>query len=231
MRFVRIRSGRPQFSLEKHSSFRFPFKLNADRRNRFLNSEKHTFSSASILLSRPPLPIHKGAYSLQAPLLFSTEGQIMSKTVLRAGIAIVVVGTILSISLAQVREPIQKTPKSDSGAALRAKSILGSKVHLQGNATAGTVEDIVFDEEGVIDYFIVSDGTKMVTVPWEAAKFNFEKRTAVINITQEQYQQIPTYTTERYPDFYTPAYRTQVYKYYGLTPGQERRFERRLFKK
>ena len=84
---------------------------------------------------------------------------------------------------------------------------------------------------GVIDYFIVSDGSKMVTVPWEAAKFNFEKRTAVINITQEQYRQIPTFTSERYPEFYTPTYRTEVYKLYGLTPGQERRFERRINRK
>jgi len=155
----------------------------------------------------------------------------MSRTALRSGIAVVVLATAFGISVAQVRDPNQKTPKSSSGAAFRAKSILGSTVQLQGNMKAGTVEDIVIDEEGVIDYFIVSDGGKLVTVPWEAAKFNFEQRTAVINITQEQYRQIPTYTAERYPDFYTPTYRTQVYKYYNLTPAQERRFERRIIRK
>lgn len=155
----------------------------------------------------------------------------MLRNTLRTGIAFALLATSMGIVIAQVREPVQKAPKSDSHASLRAKSIIGSKVHLQGNSQAGTIEDIVFDDEGVIDYFIVSDGSKMVTVPWEAAKFNFEKRTAVINITEEQYRQIPTYTTERYPDFYTPTYRTQVYKYYGLTPGQERRFERRINRK
>lgn len=99
-----------------------------------------------------------------------------------------------------------------------------------GNANIGTIEDIVFDDEGVIDYFIVSDGGKPVTVPWEAAKFNFEQKTAVINITQEQYKQIPTYTPQQYPDFYTPTYQTEIYRFYNLKPGEVRRFDRRIRK-
>ena len=98
---------------------------------------------------------------------------------------------------------------------------------LQGGNNAGTVHDIVFNDEGVVDYLVVSEGGKMVTVPWEAVKLNYEKRTAVINITQDQFRQIPTYTSEQYPNFYTPEYRTQVYRYYGITPGRERRLERR----
>ena len=155
----------------------------------------------------------------------------MLRKALRTGFAVTLLATSLGLVLAQAREPAPKTPRSASGATLRAKSILGSKVQLQGNAQAGTIEDIVFDDEGVIDYFIVSDGTKLVTVPWEAAKFNFEKRTAVINITQEQYRQIPTYTAERYPEFYAPTYRTEIYKHYNLTPAHERRFERRINRK
>lgn len=149
----------------------------------------------------------------------------------RSSVGVVLLTASIGVVTSQERDPVQKTPKSAVESSLRAKSILGAKVHLQGDASAGTIEDIVFDEEGVIDYFIVSDGSKLVTVPWEAAKFNFQKRTAVINITQEQYRQIPTYTTERYPDFYTPTYRTQVYKAYNLTPAQERRFERRIRRK
>ena len=152
----------------------------------------------------------------------------MLRTALRIGIASVLLTTSMGLVVAQVRE-IQKT--KSAGPTMRAKSILGSKVHLEGNVQAGIVEDIVFDDEGVIDYFIVSDGSKLVTVPWEAVKFNFENRTAVINITQERYRQIPTYTVDRYPDFYTPAYRTEVYKHWGLTPGQSRRFRRRVNRK
>lgn len=109
----------------------------------------------------------------------------------------------------------------------RAKSVLGSTVHISGNTSIGTVDDIVFTDDGRIDYLIVNNDNKLVTVPWEAAKFDLEKRTATLTISPDQYKQIPTYTTREYPNYYTPNYRDQVYKFYGLTPGQIRRIERR----
>lgn len=153
----------------------------------------------------------------------------MLRNALRPGFALAIFSlAALSVVYGQQVTQRDKGVKSSPQTALRAKNILGSQVHLQGNASAGTIEDIVFDDEGVIDYFIVSQNGKMVTVPWEAAKFNFAKRTATINITQEQYQKIPTYTTETYPQFYTPQYQNQIYGYYNLTPGQTRRLERRI---
>jgi hypothetical protein len=112
--------------------------------------------------------------------------------------------------------------------AIRARSLLGTKISLQGGTQAGTIEDFVLSDEGVIDYVIVSNNGKLVTVPWDAAKFNWQSRTAVINVTPQVFQQVPTYTVEQYPNFYAPTYRTQIYKSWGLTPGQERRLERRL---
>lgn len=110
----------------------------------------------------------------------------------------------------------------------RIKQLLGTTVSLEGNMPAGTVEDLVFDDNGTVEYLIVSNEGKLVTVPWQAAKFNFEKRTATINITPERFQTIPTYTATQYPAYSTPAYRTQTYQYYGLTPAQTRRINRNL---
>jgi len=152
----------------------------------------------------------------------------MLRKALRPGIALAFIG-LAALSVGYGQEKIGGGGvKSPPQSALRAKNILGSQVQLKGNASAGTIEDIVFDDEGVIDYFIVSQNGKLVTVPWQAAKFNFEKRTAVIDITPEQYQKIPTYTVQSYPQFYTPTYQTEIYGYYNLKPGQARRFERRI---
>jgi len=85
----------------------------------------------------------------------------------------------------------------------------------------------VLSNEGVVDYLVVSQDGKLVTVPWDAATFNWGKRTATIHISPEQYRKIPTYTSTTYPEFYSPTYRTDVYKYYNLRPGQIRRLERR----
>jgi len=114
----------------------------------------------------------------------------------------------------------------------RVKQLLGAAVNIDGDTSVGTVDDIVLDGDGNVDYLIVVNGDgKYVTIPWDAAQFNAEKRLAVVQITPERYQKIPVYTAEEYPGFYTPTYRTQTYKYFGLTPAQERRLIRRAARK
>jgi len=114
------------------------------------------------------------------------------------------------------------------GPTYRARQVIGSEVSLQGDAAAGEVEDIVFDANGQVEYLVVAVAkNKLVTVPWDAVKFNLEKRVAVVHVTEKQFQAVPTYTPQQYPTFFAPAYRTQIYGYYGLTPGQTRRAVRR----
>jgi hypothetical protein len=111
----------------------------------------------------------------------------------------------------------------------RAKEVLGTKLALQNNTALGTVDDIVFDEAGNLDYLVVATGdNRLITVPWEAARLDLAKRTGIVNITPEVYKTIPSYTVTTYPQFFTPAYRTEIYKVYGLTPRQLRRLERTL---
>ena len=146
---------------------------------------------------------------------------------LQTGAAFSLVAAMIGASFLFAEDPQPIKPLAEHQN-FRAKQILGSKVAIQGDTTVGTVDDIVLDEMGNVDYLIVanSDG-KLVTVPWDAAVFNVDKRIATIQITPVQFQQIPTYSVEKYPVFSTPAYRSQVYKYYGVTPGQERRIFRR----
>lgn len=135
---------------------------------------------------------------------------------------------IASCAAMSVAWSADNDPPADGAPHFRAKQILGSKVNLQGDAAVGTVDDIVLDESGNVDYLIVVTGEKrLVTVPWDAARFNVDDRVAVVHITPEQFQQVPTYTPQQYPAFSTPAYRTQIYQAYGLTPGQQRRAMRR----
>lgn len=154
--------------------------------------------------------------------------------------------TLAATGLAQAQQPVQPTPPPPvagaqppaagtqpavvgaAPAAFRAKDVLGSRVLVQ-NTGVGTVEDIVFSAGGDVEYLIVSaaDG-KLTTVPWTAATFDQAQRTAVLNIAPDRYRTIPTYTVQTYPQFFTPAYRTEVYRFYGLTPGELRRVERRI---
>ena len=110
------------------------------------------------------------------------------------------------------------TTTEGSTQAYRVKQVLGTKVSLKDGLSIGTVDDIVFNDQGQVDYLIVANDGKLVTVPWEAAKFNFDKRTATVNISQDRYKTIPTYTVSEYPVFFEPRYRTQVYGWFGLRP-------------
>jgi len=127
---------------------------------------------------------------------------------------------LAAVSVALADKPVR--------APVRGKGILGAKVTIKGGTQVGVVEDVVLTDEGVVDYLIVSRDGKLVTVPWDAAKFDHGKRVATIEVTKEQFEKIPTYTAEKYPAFDTTEYRTEVYKAYGLKPGQARRLERRL---
>jgi len=116
----------------------------------------------------------------------------------------------------------------------RAKQVLGTHVSIEGGLAIGLVEDIVFSDDGAIEFLIVANEGKLVSVPWSAARFNFDQRVATVEINQEQFRQIPTFTASNYPVFGDPQWRTQTYNYFGgynnragyVTPGQERRMER-----
>lgn len=126
-------------------------------------------------------------------------------------------------------EPVKPAPPAANSPTFRAKQVLGTKIMIQNNTAVGTVEDLVFDDAGNLEYMIVSTGdNKLITVPWDAAKWDLEKKTGTINVAEDVYKKIPTYTVTTYPSFYTPTYRTEVYKVYGLTPRDLRRIERRI---
>ncbi len=124
--------------------------------------------------------------------------------------------------------PVQPAPAGEARQPQthRTKAVLGSKVNIEGGLTIGTVDDIIFDDDGYVDYLVVLNEGKYVVVPWQAAKFNFEQRAATVNITQQQFQQVPTFTGQAWPTF-DAAYQQRIYGYYGLTP-HDRRIDRRI---
>ena len=145
----------------------------------------------------------------------------MLRTVLHTAAALAL---LVVVSPASAEEPVRKAGTHT----VRAKAVIGAKVYLSGDATAGIVDDFVMSDEGVVDYLIVSRDGKLVTVPWDAVKFDYERKRATVNVTRDVFEKVPTYSVERYPAFYTPEYRTQIYKAYGMTPGAVRRLERRI---
>jgi len=130
----------------------------------------------------------------------------------------------------QVQQPVVGTPQPAARPAdevLRASRVLGSSISIRGDVGIGTVDDIVFTRDGSVDYLVVRQADRYVLVPWQAARFNFERRTGVVDIPQETFREIPTFNRESWPNVYDPAYRTRIYRFYGIRPGVGVRIERR----
>jgi sporulation protein YlmC with PRC-barrel domain len=127
--------------------------------------------------------------------------------------------------------PLQPSAQPNTGVSLqvrRSKQLIGSRVALTGGTSVGVVDDIVFTDEGCIDYLVVIDQGRYVPVPWQAAKFDYTQRIATVNITPERFREVPVFTTTNWPNFYEPSYMTRVYGYYGIAlPERHRRIDRR----
>lgn len=157
----------------------------------------------------------------------------------------------LAMALAQPpAQPAAGTPAQPQGTVttteqtFRVKNVLNAQVMVANNTRVGVIEDLVFDQDGTIEYALVADQGKLVTVPWAAIKWgNTAASTTTTNqgvqqtsatapmvatvaVPVETWRTIPTYTATAYPQYFAPAYRTQVYQYYGLTPRERRVMDR-----
>jgi|GEM_PF-3030422 len=104
------------------------------------------------------------------------------------------------------------------------KQILGANFLVEDEKIAGTVDNVIVDENGNVDFLVVVNRNNyFVTVPWDIARFNIERRTVFVPITEARFLQAPIYTSEHYPNYSAAAYRNQVYRFFGLTPARERR--------
>jgi len=109
----------------------------------------------------------------------------------------------------------------------RASSIIGARVSIQGDVAVGKVEDLVLSQNGTVEYLVVLNEDKYVLVPWAAAKLDPGQRTVMVEIRQEKFREVPTFTRESWPNFSDTQYIERINTYYGVKPGRERRIERR----
>jgi len=114
-----------------------------------------------------------------------------------------------------------------AGGVRRISTLIGASVHVQNNLSVGKIDDLVINENGCIDYLVVLNEDKYVLVPWVSARVDFEQRTVAVEIAREKFREVPTFTRERWPDLQDRVYVEKLRTYYGVTPGRERRIERR----
>ena len=128
----------------------------------------------------------------------------------------------------QVAPPADRpAPPADARPAqtLRAKDVLGSKVSLKGGLAIGTVDDIIFDDGGDIDYLVVLNEGKDVLVPVGRRQARLQQSGGDGGRDAGAVEDDPHLRADGAAGrrLRSRAFQTKIYGYYNLKPRPDRR--------
>lgn len=115
----------------------------------------------------------------------------------------------------------------------RASEIIGSTVKNEKGEQLGTVNDIVLDRRGEVQYIILSHGgllgigDKLIPIPFRAARMQ-EDTVVLQNVDKQKLEQAPNISQQEWEKLAQPDFERKVYSYYGQEqrePGTMRRWE------
>ena len=126
---------------------------------------------------------------------------------------------------------VRETARSQG---IRVRDMLGVGVAVQDGQAVGSVYDMIVNNQGMIEYVLVNEGGKLVSVPWRAVQIDVtpgagadavdpaarpRNRLSIRGMTADRYRTAPRFTAEAYPDFYSPDYNTEATQFYNLRPS------------
>ncbi|PYK09228.1 MAG: hypothetical protein DME61_07250 [Verrucomicrobia bacterium] len=122
-----------------------------------------------------------------------------------------------------------QTTTSSSTTYVQASKIVGTKVKSSQGEEIGVVKDVVLDRNtGCMAYTVlstggtgarVSAGGKMVAVPWAVYSPTSNVSELIVTVDRERIYNAPVFDYARIEEYSRPDYITNVYSYYGVSPG------------
>src|SRR4051812_10708442 len=97
---------------------------------------------------------------------------------LACGVALAVSGLAAAQDAVQETRTTTTTPGGTTTTTeiRRVSQVIGSTVALQGANDFGKVEDIVLNDNGCIEYVVITHDNQFAMLPWTAANLNFNRR-------------------------------------------------------
>jgi len=127
--------------------------------------------------------------------------------------------------MAQVTETRTVTTPIPAGTRT-VNQIIGSNIRLQGGTSYGRVEDIVLNEDGVVEYLVVSREGSYALLPWSAARVDYGQRVVTYDVTPQVVQPL-FFTREAWPNYSDPQFTTRIRSAFPRAVRREvRRIER-----
>jgi sporulation protein YlmC with PRC-barrel domain len=110
----------------------------------------------------------------------------------------------------------------------RASEFMGKDVKDLAGENIGTVDDVVFDNQGNINYIILSRGgvagigADLVPIPFKAEKFSFQEDTIVLSMDQQKLEKAPSFSSGEWDELSRQEFQQRVHGYYGTEKYQEK---------
>jgi sporulation protein YlmC with PRC-barrel domain len=138
---------------------------------------------------------------------------------------IVICGLATASTFAQT----ESTTTSSSTTYVQTSKLVGTKVKSSQGDEIGTIKDVVLDRNtGCMAYTVlsaggggtrVSGGGKMVAVPWAVYSPGTDVSVLTVTVDRDRIYNAPVFDYARIDEFSRPDYITNVYSYYGVSPG------------
>ena len=147
------------------------------------------------------------------------------KTLFSLGAFVAVLGLAGASTFAQT----QSTTTSSNATYVQSSKLVGTKVKSSQGEEIGTVKDVVLDRNtGCMAYTVLSTGGggarvagggKLVAVPWAVYSPTADVSALTVTVDRDRIYNAPVFDYARIDEYSRPDYISNVYSYYGVSPG------------
>jgi sporulation protein YlmC with PRC-barrel domain len=121
----------------------------------------------------------------------------------------------------QAITPTPAPEKSSIEKQARVNNIVGKRVVSHKGEDLGTVDDLVLNESGCLDYLILGHGgllgigDRLVPIPWKAVKTGSQADTVIVEIDKEQLKKAPSFESKKWPNFSDSEWWGRIKEFFG----------------
>ena len=143
--------------------------------------------------------------------------------------SILTITAILGLALASAVAQTETTTTSSNTTYIETSKLVGKPVKSPQGEQIGTVKDVVLDRStGCMAYTVLSTGGggagvtgggKMVAVPWAVYSPTSNISELTVTVDRQRIYNAPAFEYARIEEYSRPEYITNVYSYYGVSPG------------
>jgi len=126
---------------------------------------------------------------------------------------------------------IASTSAQTQSTTVQASKLVGTRVRSSQGEEIGVVKDVMIDRStGCMAYTVLSTaeggaraagGGKLVAVPWAVYSPTSDVNALTVTVDRERIYSAPVFDYARIDEYSRPDYITNVYSYYGVSPGAE----------